>query len=474
MKHKSIQFGFVLLLSIGCSVGPDYTTPEIPMPANYPAVEGTVAEAPKDLSSWWRVFGDEELTKLVEEGLKENNDVSRALARINESRMLRRQEQLDLMPSLTPSASFTSTRLGPAQVPGLPANLRRQDIYEAGFDTLWEIDIFGQQRRLIEAAEAEEEASKASLDDTLRSLSSEIARTYFELRGAQKQLQVAEENLKIQQDTVNVIEARLKFGEATDLDIAWARTQFERTRATIPSLQAQTEGSIRRISVLVGKQPSALLSELSQPKPLPMYQGAITIGSPAELLRRRPDVRTAERKLAAATARIGAAVADFFPKVEFTGSLSVQARNFGELSDSGHETFRFGPSITWHGLNVSQLVTRIRVQDARTEQAARDYAQSILLALEDTENALVRFGKERERRVMLERAREQSQHAVQLAKAQYQEGQIEFLSLLEAQRTALETEREFTDSETSASTALVTVFKALGGGWEGFELTKKE
>jgi outer membrane protein, multidrug efflux system len=455
-----------LLILAGCSVGPDYERPEMPLPENYPATGADSTGGDSEILGWWRTFDDPVLDRLIAKGIENNQDVKIALGRLNEARALRRRAFSEFFPGGQVSAGHTSVRLGAAQAPGLPPNLRRVDSYDVGFDALWEIDIFGGLRRNYEANQAEEEAREAEVDEALRTLLSEVARNYFELRGSQESLRVAQANVKNQSETVELTENLFKYGEVTELDTARARAQLSTTEATVPSLQGDIEASVRRISVLLGQNPSELVTELSEAAPLPLFRGPVKLGKPAELLRRRPDVRAAERRLAEANAEVGVAVAEFFPKVEFNGSFAIESSNFGDLSESGHERYSFGPRISWTGLNFTRTMQLKYAADARAEVALYEYEKSVLSALEDAENAMVYFSKEKERNIKLARSAADNRRAFDLARLQYKEGQIDFLSVLDSQRATLLAEEALSRSSTATLVNLVAVYKALGGGWE--------
>jgi multidrug efflux system outer membrane protein len=300
----------------------------------------------------------------------------------------------------------------------------------------------------------------------LVTVTSEVARNYFELRGAQHQLDVARQNADNQRETLDITSAKLNAGRGTDLDVARAETQLNATLATIPPLEATIKQTIYRLSVLTGQQPTALDSELSAPAPLPALPTLVAVDNPKQLLRRRPDIRAAERALAAATARIGVATADLFPRVTFIGNVGVSAKDFSALSESGADTYSFGPRITWAALDLGRVRARIKAADARAEGELANYEGTVLLALEETEGALVEFGRAQTRRDYLRASAGAAERAEKLATQRYDSGVEDFLNVLDAQRTLLEIQDQLAQSETHTATALVAVYKALGGGWE--------
>jgi multidrug efflux system outer membrane protein len=331
---------------------------------------------------------------------------------------------------------------------------------------LWELDLFGRVRRANEAARADVAATEANRRDLLVSLISEVARNYFELRGAQNELAVAQRNAENQRETKDMTESKVRAGMTTELDAARARAQLNSTLATIPRIEAALRRSIHRLSVLTGRQPDALQAELTEAKPLPALPALVSISDPTELLRRRPDIRTAERLLAASTARIGVQTADFFPRVTFHGSIGVQADSFSGLTDSGADRYSFGPRISWAALDIGHVRSRIKAAGARAEAALANFERTVLLALEETENALVDFSQEQRRRDYLVAAARDNEQAVALARERYQGGVADFLQVLDSQRSLLVIQDQLAASETRTATALVAVYKALGDGWQ--------
>ena len=347
-----------------------------------------------------------------------------------------------------------------------PGGDRDIELYDVGFDASWELDFFGRVRRSIEASSAAVGAAEASRQDVIVSLLAEVARNYFELRGAQNRLAVARRNAENQRQTLDLTIALLEGGRGTELDTSRAEAQLTSTLASIPPLETTVKQAMYRLGVLIGQQPTALEAELSEPLPLPALPTLVALGKPDDLLRRRPDIRVTERNLAAATANIGVATADLFPRITFTGSVALQAGSFVGLVKGGSDTFAIGPGIFWAAFDLGRVRARIRAADARTEAALAQYEQRVLLALEETENALVSFTRQQARRDLLQASAQASEKAQNLARQRYQFGVADFLTVLDAERTLLEAQDRLADSETLTATALVAVYKALGGGWE--------
>lgn len=466
IKVVALWLAFAAVLAGCAAVGPDYKTPETKVDAAFVSSEQDGFSNDQIDVTWWRGFNDDTLNRLVDIALKANHDLRLATANLLEARALRRQTEFDRYPTVTAEGFFTKEQLSKAALLSSAAS-RDVKLYDAGFDATWELDFFGRVRRSIEAQSAEVEAAEATRRDVIVSLIAEVARNYFELRGTQHQLDVALKNATNQHETLNLTQILLEGGQGTELDTSRAREQWNSTLATIPPLQAAVQRAIYRLSVLTGQQPHALLSDLHEPAPLADYSKPITIGKPEELLRRRPDIRFAERKLAAATARIGVATADLFPRVTFIGNAAFEANTFSGLGDSGSGTYSLGPTIRWAAVfDYGRVRARILVADARAEANLAFYEKIVLTALEETENALVGFSREHARRDYLHAAAEASEKAAILARQRYQEGVSDFLTVLDAERRLLEAQENLARSETGTATALVAVYKALGGGWE--------
>ena len=454
-----------LLLS-GCAVGPDFEPPQVNQPAQF--AQGARAEfAQREVEiEWWKGFNDARLTALVLQTLAHNFDLKTAAANLREARALYLESGLNLAPAVTSHANYTESKRSVGALNNRAFVPRELKLYNTGFDAFWEVDIWGRVRRSVEASSDEVDAQEASLRDVSVSLIAEVARNYFELRGLQRQLQVAEQNAQIQAETLDITRVRFDNGRGTQLDVARAQAQLDGTRAGIPSLRAAIQRTIHRLSVLGGQMPDSLTAQLLQAAPLPKSPELVAIGNPSDLLRRRPDIRAAERELAAATARIGVATADLFPRVTFVGNISLEAMTLSGLGAAGSEAYSVGPRITWPALDLGKVYARIKAADARAEAALANYEQTVLNALEETENALVGYSEERNRRNLLASAAQASEQAVQLARLRYQEGVADFLTVLDSEARLRLDQAQLAQSETATATALAAVYKALGGGWQ--------
>src|SRR4051812_4172317 len=467
-KMRFIVAPLAAAILSACAAGPNYRAPETRPAEKFDGVEATYSADPssseKTLAGFWRGFDDPELNKLIGQALMSNHDVRIALARVAEVRALRRDTAFDLAPSITASGGYTETRVSTEQtLAGAP---RSTEYYDAGFDAFWELDFFGRVRRGVEAASAEVGAVEAEGRDTLVIVTAEVTRTYFELRGFQQQLEVARRNVGNQQATLALADARLEAGTGTEFDTARAQAQLSTTLGSIAPLEAAVARSIHRLSVLMGREPGALRAELTPTQDLPALPAVVPVGDPAGMLRRRPDIQVAERELAGATARIGVAVADLFPRVTFTGSVGYVSANSGGLGDSGSDAHLIAPGISWAIFDLGHVQARIAASQARQQGALAHYEQTVLRALEETEDSLVTHARARDKLVHDEAAVRASNTAASLARVRYENGASDFLQVLDAERTLLESEDRLARSRTEAATSLVAVYKALGGGWQ--------
>lgn len=462
---------FLALFSAGCAVGPDFEPPKTEVPQAFTELnKAAVSGEEFNTDKWWASFKDQDLDGLIAEAVRANRDLDGALARVNQARAVRREAFLDLFPTVTAEGDYARTRIPTSTFAGNAFQASRSHItnefYGAGFDAFWELDLFGRVRRSVEARDAESAASVADLRDGMRIVISEVARNYFILRGTQAQIEVAKQNAKTQEQVVKIAQALFKGGQSTEFDVVRSKAQLSNTLAAVPTLEARAQAALYRLAVLCGKQPAEVPAELAKVKTLPVYTGPITIGDPAGLLKRRPDIRAAEARLAAATAGIGVATGDLFPKVVFSGSIGYQASTVSGISSGDNDFYRILPSISWPAFNLGRVFANIDQAKAIRDGALAQYEQSVLTALEDTEAALAQFSASRQRRDLLSDSVTNSTRAVQIARTQYENGLVDLLPVLDAQRVALTTQLELAQSQTELLTSLVSLFKALGGGWD--------
>jgi multidrug efflux system outer membrane protein len=446
-----------------CAVGPHYHAPSEP-PVALTTLDPHLVAAPQPSEAdWWRTFGDPELDSLIGRALASNLDVRIAVDRVREARALFRDTELNQLPRVTTEASYSRSK---QQVPGFSTN--RVDIKQAdiGFDAAWEIDLFGRVRHQVESAKADAEAARADLRNAQVTVAAEVARNYLELRGAQTRRAVAEENARTERDTLRLTEVRYQIGPGDPVDVESARARLNATEAAIPALRTAEAQAAHRLAVLVGQRPGALNSELAAP-PAATAQAAaptaVPIGDASSFLRRRPDVQAAERRLAAETARTGVATADLFPRITVTGFVGFLSGDLSGLFKSGSQAWSVSPTLTWPGLDFGGAHARLRAQQARGDASLALYDQTVLRAVEDLQNALVAYRERQVQVVSLTQQVAASRRAADLAHIRYKEGRIDFLRVLDAERTRLGAEDELAQAQTAANVDVVSIYKALGG-----------
>lgn len=456
-----------MLVISGCAVGPNYKEPELNLPARF---GGPPSTQPVSVARWWETFNDPQLDSLIDRAAKQNLDLRAAEARVREARAQRGVVSADLFPQVDVNGSYQRARRSGSNLNNNFSDTGNRasefDLYQAGFDASWELDVFGGTRRGIEAASADIESTVENLRDVRVTLLAEVGRNYVELRGFQRRLQFNRENLKAQQQTLDLTRSRFQSGLTSDLDVARAEAQVATTASAIPTFETQAAAAMHRLAVLLGQNPRALMDELNDIKPVAKLPTTVPSGLPSELVRRRPDVRRAERDLAAQTARIGVAVADWFPKFSLTGSLGRQSDRFKDLGNSDSQFWTVGPSISWPILDWGRIRSNIAVENARQEQSLANYESAVLVALEDVENALVAYEKEQARRTVLSDAVAANRRAVDLSTQLYSRGLADFLNVLDAQRSLFLSQDALAQSDAVVSSNLVALYKALGGGWE--------
>ncbi|QHI69344.1 efflux RND transporter permease subunit [Tichowtungia aerotolerans] len=455
--HSKLHLLVILLVPFffgGClTVGPDYEQPELP------AVGSAEFETPAD---WWTTLGDPLLAELVDEALQNNHDLQSAVAAVRAARARLNIARAAYGPQLDAGGSFTRSKSGD-DVSVVSSGER--DVYSAGFDAAWEIDIFGGTRRSSEAALAAFEAQDAARAMVEVSLAAETAQAYVQLREAQQRLRVAQENLSLQQETFDLLQSRFDSGLINELAYQQSRANLESTRAAVPQLETVLEQSFNALAVLTGAMPGTLQERFAEVREIPAATPADVTGIPADLLRRRPDVRVAERELAAQTARIGVAKSDYFPKLRLNGSIGVEALSFGGLYDDGNEFYGFGPGVSWAIFRSGSIRNNIQAQTALQEQALAAYEQSVLSAVQETRDALAAFRNEQVRLDALTAAADAARSAARLADDRYANGLEPFDTVLDAQRVQLQLEDRQVQSQSESTLSVIRLYKALGGGW---------
>jgi NodT family efflux transporter outer membrane factor (OMF) lipoprotein len=464
MKAK---WGWLLLLAglAGCTVGPDYREPVLAVPNRWQAgrlpAAGLKPIDREALKTWWKSFGDARLDRLMNQALSDNLDLQMALARIDQARAQRLGTRAELFPEV--NASANAGRFD-NPLPGIAPPGTRFNLYELGFDALWEVDLFGRLRRRLEAATADLDAAAEDYAQSLVTLTADLARAYVEYRSLQDQLRITRSNLDTQQHTLRLTERLFEVGAGTRHDVVRARAQTETTAAQIPALEAGLVATLRQLEVLVGRQPGALTAAMTEPGPVPAAPGREILASPAATIRHRPDLRVAERRLAAATALQGAAIAEWFPRVSLAGFLGFRNTELEDLFKSAAFSYSALGNLLQPLVNFGRIQAGIDLADARQKEAYLAFEKAVLEALRETETALTRYLQEEVRRQTLARSVADQRESVRLSQLRYQEGVISFLDVLDAQRALLAAEIELARSEAAASTNLIAVYKALGGG----------
>lgn len=442
----------------GCAtVRPVRPASTVTPPASWSAAAGDLRPTPVgDISAWWERLGDPMLTTLIEQAQQASPDLRTAQARLREARARRDLAGANLYPTVSASASARGSRNGsPASNTGS---------FSAGIDASWEADVFGAKRQGLRASEADLQATAADLEGVRVSLAAEVARSYVDFRSLQARLDIARRNEASQAETLQLTEWRMEAGLVSEVDVAQARTNLEQTRAQLPSLEASLAEAGNGLAVLLGQSPGALSAALAAPAPVPSAPAQIAAGIPADTLRQRPDVRAAELRLVAETARLGQSRAARYPTLSLTGSLGVDAVT-GALSGGTATAASLAVSVLKTVFDAGRVRRQIEIQDAVRERALVSYESTVLTALEDVENALVSLAKNRERTLALARAAESAQNAVTLARNRYSAGLADFQTVLDTERTALSIEDSLASNRAEGTAAVISLYKALGGGW---------
>ncbi len=486
----------LILALAGCAVGPDYDRPAPPAaptewsaattrPEIAPKVSGSAdkngtatkdSDAPRAAVSaatpdgqWWERMGDPLLSDLVAMAVGHNNDALIAAANLREARAVVGVARGALLPEAAAGGSFERSRVSTNTLTGQSLEMAHMpvesDLYQAGFDARWEIDIFGGARRGVEAARARQQAAEAGLSDVLLSVAAETARAYVELRGAQARLDVAERNAEAQRHTLELVRLRRDVGVASDMNVLQAEAQLQRTEALVPPLRAAMDGSINRLGVLCGQAPAALRDRLAPRAPLPAVPDLVPVGLPSDLLLRRPDIRRVEHELHAATADIGQREADLFPKFSLTGSYGLNSIHFSDLFRDDSRAWSIMPGVRWAIFEGGRTRAAVAALEARREATLERWRKTVLVAFEEVETSLSRYAESFVERERLTRSLQAQAEATRLAKVRYAEGVDDLLTVLDAERRQLEVEEALARSRSGVLLYLVALYKSLGGGW---------
>ncbi len=460
-----VAFGLFVLN--GCtslpSVGPDYEEPTVEMPdAWHESVQEDLADGEPDLKTWWTVFNDETLNELIDRASTNNLDLKTAAARVEQAAALRGVSASQWWPEIVAGAGASAFQTSVAQTPS--GSDRRGELYEAGLGMAWELDLWGRVRRSVESSDASLQASVENYRDIMVVLYANIAANYINARTLQERLSFATNNLEAQDKTLKLTLNRFDAGLVPALDVSQAKLNRFRTESAIPQLRQTLVETINRLSVLTGQMPYALEQELMKTKPIPHPRREVVAGLPAELLRQRPDIRRAERELAAQNALIGATQAELYPTLTLPGTLTVQSPN-GNLFDGANVAYGFGPQLKWSIFNGRRVRSQVDAERAATKVALHSYEQTILLALEEVEGAMAAFAYENDRVSFLEEAEASANKSVQLVTELYKSGLTDFQNVLNMEQALLEQQDQLATSRGRISANLVAIYKALGGGW---------
>lgn len=458
-----------------CVVGPDYHRPTLAVPAHWSEAPASTTASRPAQAQWWLSFNDTELNSLIERALQGNLDIQGAEARIRAARATLGIASALRLPTVSATGSYTrghesenvprTTSTGSGQQSALDAT-KSENLFHAGFDARWELDLFGGVHRSTELADANYLGSLHNRSGVMLSLIAEVTRHYIALRTTQQEMAITRSSLLAQQDSLHLIKVRYQSGMAADLDVASAESQVNAIASRVPALENAHEQALHRLGILLGLAPGALSAELRAPGAVPTGPATLPLGMPSDLLRQRPDILRAERQLAAATARIGVATADLYPKFSLLGALGLESRSGSDFFNVGSRYWSIGPSITWPIFQRGRIVANIEVRNAEQQEALINYRKTILLAYEEVENAIAAFRNESDRRSAISKTVDSDERAVALATSLYKSGLTDFRNVLIAQQTLFRSRIDRARSDAAVATALVVLHKALGGGFE--------
>ena len=477
MKIRTFHLSTSLVATLcGChAVGPDYKRPDITAPTGYIGgnEQGGIVSTqvdPAKLARWWECFSSAQLKSLVERSIEGNRDLKIAASRVREAKALRRVSRAGMAPSIDIGASGRRSRNSERVEFGFGGE-RESTFFDVGADASWELDLFGGVRRGVEASDADLAAAIEGGREVLVSLVAEVASSYIELRSYQERIAVVEGAIRSQRDTAELIKTRMDAGLSAELEYRQALAQVSLRESRLPALKAGERRAMYRLGVLVGGFPDALSSELIVADAQTGAETVIPIGAPGELLLRRPDLRRAERELAAATARIGVETANLYPRLTLNGSFAFEAADPGRVFDMNARSWNLGPAIRWNLFDGGRTRARVMAADERAQAALIAFEQSFALAIEETENALVAFTQEDSKLRSLSEAEQSNTRAVELAQERYKSGVGGFIDVLDSQRTLYDTQEELSAGKANALLAYVSIYRSLGGGWSDDEVS---
>lgn len=458
---------WLALASVGaCSVGPDFATPEAGLPATWPSVDGTRAEAVVD-SAWWQQLGDAQLTALVERAARANLDVRVAGSRLQQAQALRQVSGSQQLPGISTHGGYQRARNSAEGLNDPSGNEGRApfELWSGALDASWEVDLWGHVRRGVEMADAQVEMTQAERDGVVLSIAAQTATDYIRLRGVQARLAVARQNLEIARQSQKLTQTRYENGVTTNLDTANSAALVATIEASLPVLQAQQDRLVNALSYLLGEAPRALASELSTPRSIPHPAPDVPLGLPSDLAQRRPDIQRSEAALHRATAAIGVAKADFYPRVSLGASFGFQSQNGSDLGGWDSRSWSYGPSLYLPIFQGGRLTGTLELRERQQQEAAVDYQRVVLGAWHEVDDAMSDYAAEKQHHAALEEAVRQNTVALSTARDRYNQGATDFINVLGVQRALLATQSELVDSATAAAIDRVRLYRALGGGW---------
>lgn len=477
MKPRMLTVVFVLTVTLsGCqAIGPEYEAPSLESDEAWSASDENLfnVATPESIETWWVTLDDAVLNDLIERSFAANLDLATAVQSVRQAAAIRGVSAAERFPDLDGTGSYSREQQGQNGFPALndPAEF---DFFALGLEFGWELDVWGRVRRLVESADADLAAAVEDLHDVRVLLASEVASEYVGLRTAQARLDVALRNIEIQQQSLTLTKTRFDAGAAPQLDVAQAETNLANTEAELPSLQADVRDGLLRLAVLLGDNPTSLLEELSAVGPIPTPPTEVVIGIPADTLRRRPDIRSAERTLAAEVARIGVELGDLYPRFSLGGSFEFNSTDADSWFDADSFNFGFGPAFSWNLFDGGRERSEVRAQEAAADIALLSYRSSVLNAIEEVESATYRHARQLERTAALARASAAAQQSADLSRQLYLEGRSDFQNVLDSERELFTAQDNLILSQSEVTTTYITIQRSLGGGWSPASTTAQE
>ncbi len=458
------------LILTGCAVGPNYVTPDLEMPQSwYATTDETETESvptPNNLSSWWLLLNDPQLEQLIDMAMQGNISLKETYYRIVEAQAQKRYTQGEYLPRIDMQTSYTrSETTENTTLKRTGQKTEPMDTYSAGLMTSWELDLFGRIRRSVESADASLDASQEAYNELMVSLTAQVASSYIELRTLQERIDFARKNIELQKETLKLTEARFKSELVPELDVEQAKLILANTEAAIFSLQKAQTQTFNQLATLLGIFPQDLHQLLTQPAPIPELSSRIPKVLPLDIIKQRPDLRRAERLLAAQTAQIGVATTGYYPVATFNGSFFFEGSEPSDLPDSSSRQYAFGPQFDWNIFEGGRTFNSVKIESAKTEQIKFQYEQAVLNAVAEVENALAFYSEEKERYKALQRATESSQKSIELVSSLYKSGLTDFQNVLDMQRTLFTTQDQLTSSKGQIIQDWIGIYKSFGGGW---------